>query len=230
MSPSSLRPAPRARLAALALAAALGAGAAVGRPARPEPLPFYRTPELAPEWIAPDAPGYAAIHRVADFALVNQAGDTVGAADVDGKVYVASFFFTDCRQLCPILRSGLRRVQDAFAGDDGVLILSHTVVPEADDVAALERYARANGVVPGRWHLLRGRRAEVERLARESYFVGAFADTAAAGAPLRHTETLVLVDGRRRIRGVYDGSLQVEIAKLIEDLSLLTGRPATHRK
>ena len=33
-------------------------------------------------------------HRIADFSLVNQLGDTITNSDVSGKVYVADFFFT----------------------------------------------------------------------------------------------------------------------------------------
>jgi protein SCO1/2 len=43
----------------------------------------------------------------------------------------------------------------------------------------------------------------------------------AAGTALIHTETVVLLDGRRRIRGVYSGTMDLDVARLREDLEAL---------
>jgi protein SCO1/2 len=187
-------------------------------------LPFYRTAALTPEWIAASAPEYSSIHRVADFALLDQRGVPVTEDSVAGRVYVASFFYSDCRQLCPRLKSSLSRVQNAFRDSPDVLILSHTVFPEVDDTARLDAYAAANGVVASKWHLLTGRRDIIERLARESYFVELSDTTGNTQGRLLHTETLVLVDQERRIRGVYDGSVPFDVDRLIEDIRVLQAR------
>jgi protein SCO1 len=203
-------------------AAAVCSAAAMGWRGRTEALPFYTSRDLTPRWISPRSAEYGRIHRIAPFSLVDQHGRTVTERDVDGKVYVASFFFTRCQQLCPILGNGLRRVQAAFAGDTGVAILSHSVTPEIDSVAALRHWAEMRGV-RGRWHLLTGDRAQIERLARRSYFVELRDTTGNTQGTLVHTETLVLVDGRRRIRGVYDGSLPYDVNQLIADIRTLRG-------
>ncbi|HEX8695717.1 MAG TPA: SCO family protein [Longimicrobium sp.] len=187
----------------------------------PRGLPFYRGPDLTPEWIAQDSPEYAAIHRVADFALTDQHGETVTARELNGRVTVASFFFTSCGQICPTLRSSLARVRDAFAGDTAVLLLSHTVVPEADSVGALAAYAHRHGIHGRQWRLLTGGREEIRRLARESYFVELDDPGGNTAGNLVHTETLVLLDAGRRIRGVYDGTLPYDVAQLIEDVRAL---------
>src|SRR5580704_9888010 len=59
-------------------------------------LPFYNTAEFTPEWIAPDSPAYARIHRVADFCFTNQSGAAITSQDIRGQIYVANFFFTAC--------------------------------------------------------------------------------------------------------------------------------------
>ena len=203
---------------------ALGAiivGAIGSRSRAADPLPFYQSSDKTPEWIGPDDERYPAIHQVADFSLTDQDGVTVTASSLSGKVYVASFFFTECRQLCPKLESNLAKVQQAFRDDAGVEILSHTVTPATDDTAALRRYARANRVISGKWHLLTGPAATIADLARRSYFA-ALPDTInGAALPLLHSETFVLVDGQRRVRGVYDGSLMYDVERLIADVHTL---------
>ncbi len=202
----------------LALAAAIVvAGCGPGAPH----LPFYRTPALTPEFIGPGAPGFASIHRVGDFSLVNQAGGPVTAADLDGTIHVASFFFTSCTTVCPILRANLTAVQGAFLDDEDVRLISYSVFPETDTAAALAHYARDNGVVAGKWHLLTGPPEQIYDLARRSYFVELEDTTGNTLGELLHTETLVLVDRNRRIRGVYNGTLPYEVSHLIDDIRTL---------
>jgi protein SCO1/2 len=198
-----------------------GTKGCTGTGSRESELPFYQSSDRTPEWITPGTAAYARIHRVADFALTDQDGATVTGADVAGKIYVASFFYTSCRDLCPRLRSNLARVQAAFRDDDRVLILSHTVAPEHDDTAMLRRYARANGVIQGKWHLLTGPPGVISRLESDSYF--AQLPDSVNGEPVRalHSETFVLVDTQGRVRGVYDGSLAYDTERLIADIHTL---------
>lgn len=208
------------RIAAIGVALGIvGAGAAYGLQRDDEPLPFFTTPDLAPRWMSERRA--ESIHRVAPFRLTDQDGRTITDADVAGKVYVASFFFTRCQQICPILGTGLRRVQSAFADDGGVLILSHSVTPEMDSVPALRRWAAAHGARGGRWHLLTGDRAQLRRLAERSYFVELSDTTGNTRGTLVHTETLVLVDAHGHVRGVYDGSLPYDVTQLIADIRVL---------
>ena len=179
-------------------------------------LPYYTDRSLAPRWI--DDGIAASTHVVGDFQLVDQRGAPVNAETVRGKVYVASFFYASCRQLCPKIRSQLSRVASAYAGDDRVLILSHTIAPESDSVAVLERYARENAIDGRRWRLLTGARREIERLARDAYYVELRDAGGKTTGRLLHTETMVLVDAGGHIRGVYDGSLAYDVSRLIEDI------------
>jgi protein SCO1/2 len=212
-----------AAASALVLLAA-GTAAAMTR-SKPDALPFYTGADRTPRWIAPGSAEYARIPRVQPFALTDQAGRTVTNADVAGKVYVASFFFTRCRQLCPTLGDGLYRVQQAFRNDPGVQILSHSVTPETDDVSALARWARTHSACAGTWHLLTGGRAQIRRLAERSYFVELSDTTGNTDGALLHTETLILVDGHGRVRGMYDGTLPLDVRQLIADIRWLRTHP-----
>jgi protein SCO1 len=182
-------------------------------------LPYYTDATLTPRWLYVRDAELA--HRVGDFHLVDARGKSVSRADVAGRVYVASFFYSECRTLCPNVRDQLSRVHAAFAGDTLVRILSHSVSPERDDPARLERYAMHNQVDGVQWRLLTGSRAELERLARDAYFVELSDTTGNTSGKLRHTETLLLVDAEGRLRGAYDGSLAYDVDQLIADMRVL---------
>ena len=210
------------RAAALCGVGLLAAGVvgAVTATSTVRPLPYYDDAMLTPVWPL-DATTLSALHRVGDFRLTDAHGRAVTRHDVEGRIYVASFFYTQCRTLCPDLRVQLTRVHDAFAGDSSVLILSHSVMPEMDDANRLAHYALRNGIDGGRWMLLSGDRAELTRLARDAYFVELGDTTGNTSGRLRHTETLVLVDEVGHIRGVYDGSLAYDVSQLISDIRQL---------
>lgn len=184
-------------------------------------LPYYGDRTLTPHFVADDSLTLETLHRVGDFSFVDQRGRSVTRQTVNDKIVVASFFYASCRQLCPTLRSQLQRVHSAFRDDDGVMILSHTIAPESDSVEVLERYARENHLDDRRWLLLTGARSEVERMARDSYFVELTDSGGKTNGKLLHTETFVLVDRAGRIRGVYDGSLAYDVSRLIEDIETL---------
>ena len=208
-----------AALCSVGLVVASGVGA-VRATSILRPLPYYDDATLTPMWPA-DAATRAALHRVGDFHLTDAHGRVVTRHDVEGRIYVASFFYTQCRTLCPDLRVQLTRVHEAFAGDSSVLILSHSVMPEMDDANRLAHYAHRNGIDGRRWMLLSGDREELTRLARDAYFVELADTTRNTSGRLRHTETLVLVDEVGHIRGVYDGSLAYDVSHLISDIRQL---------
>ena len=187
----------------------------------PRGLPYYSGADRMPRWIEPGSAELGRVHRVEPFRLTDQAGRTVTERDVEGKVYVASFFFTRCRQICPVLGSGLGRVQAAFRNDAGVMLLTHSVTPQADSVAELRRWAHAHGAHAGTWRLLTGDAAQIARLAERSYLVELGDTTGNTAGTLLHTETLVLVDAHRRVRGMYDGTLKYDVAQLIADIRAL---------
>lgn len=51
-------------------------------------------------------------HKIADFKLVNQNGDTITQDTYKGKIYVADFFFTTCLTICPIMTDHMVKIQE----------------------------------------------------------------------------------------------------------------------
>lgn len=185
------------------------------------PLPFYNAADFTPEWIDPATPEYSEIHRVAPFSFLNQDGQVVTEQTVQGKIYVADFFFTFCPGICPRLADNMSILQDTFLQDSRILFLSHTVTPWNDSVPVLKAYAGGRGIVSGKWHLLTGDQAEIYSLARHSYFAESSQGLSKSEEEFLHSENFLLIDPLRRIRGVYNGTLPLEMKRLIEDIRLL---------
>lgn len=184
-------------------------------------LPFYRDANLTPEWLSSRAAESPALHHVAAFRALDQHGQPVSEQALVGRVTVAHFFFTRCRDVCPLTTSHLGRLLAELPADQRLQVLSYSVAPGGDSVQQLADFAREHQLTDPRWHLLTGDASELTRLARESYFVRLGADTTYGVASIAHTETLVLVDGRGRLRGLYAGTLPLELQRLREDIATL---------
>jgi len=184
-------------------------------------LPYYRSAQLVPEWLSAREASAPDLHRVGAFALVDQHGQQVSQASLSGKITVAHFFFTRCRDVCPLTTHALIGVLDALPAEPRLQILSYSVTPKRDSVAALAQFAQEHHIADARWHLLTGDPATTARLARQSYFVSLGEGKNWGVDSIAHTETLVLVDGEGRLRGFYAGTLPLEIERLVEDVKVL---------
>lgn len=189
-------------------------------------LPYYLSADFTPHWDSDDADLPRIAPRVAAFDFVDQAGDRFGSEDVAGKIYVANFFFVRCSGICPLMATQLSRVLAAFQDDPDVVLVSHSVTPSMDTVPILEHYAAANQIDAKTWRLLTGDRDEIYRLARGSYFAESNAELESTENDFLHTENVVLVDRVGRLRGVYNGTLPLDMARLIEDIRTLKSESA----
>lgn len=158
-------------------------------------------------------------HTIPDFSLTNQNGKEVTQKDYENKIYVADFFFTTCQTICPIMTDHMAQIQEFTKDDEHILLLSHTVTPEIDDVERLKKYAIEKGVDDSKWNLVTGDRKQIYDLARKSYLVAK--DNPDVEYDLIHTENFVLIDTKKRIRGFYDGTDPESIDQLKEDIRVL---------
>jgi protein SCO1/2 len=184
-------------------------------------LPFFNQPDWTPEWIGETDSAYKNIHVIPSFSFLDQNGIVVDENLVNGKIYVANFFFTKCRNICPKMTNNMHLLQESFKDDTSILLLSHSVTPETDDVKVLNKYALDNKVDAAKWHLLTGDKKAIYGLAKQQYFAGDTVGYYQSGNEFLHTENFILVDQHRRIRGVYNGTLPVEINRIIEDIAIL---------
>ena len=183
-------------------------------------LPIYNPSDVNPELVDTTVQYISKYHTISDFSFTNQNGKSITQKDYEGKIYVADFFFTSCKSICPKMTTNLVEVQKAFLDNSKVKLLSFSVMPDVDSVSVLKEYAKINSVIDSKWNLVTGDKKAIYAMARKSYLA------VKQGKPeelydMVHTENFVLVDSKRRIRGFYDGTKKEEIQRLIEDINWL---------
>jgi protein SCO1/2 len=160
-------------------------------------------------------------HSIADFAFVNQVGDTIRKQDMAGKIYVADFFFTTCPTICPVMKKEMLRVYEQFKGEPNFRILSHSIDPTHDTQAVLKDYAEKLGVPDAAtWNFLTGDQEKIFEIGQTSYLTTTMADDMEPGGFL-HSGAFLLVDQQGRIRGVYDGTKTEQVDRLLADIPKL---------
>ncbi|UBM60171.1 SCO family protein [Marinilongibacter aquaticus] len=187
---------------------------------RIERLPYFSEATFQPQWIN-ETQIADSLHQIPAFALTDQEGQTITEKTVEGKIYVADFFFTSCPGICPKMTNNMSLLQEEFADDDEVLLLSHSVTPNKDSVAVLKTYAEKKGIISSKWHLLTGDQKEIYDLGRKAYFVEEDLGLQKEDDDFLHTENFVLIDQNRHIRGIYNGLNKSSIMQLIADIRTL---------
>lgn len=194
------------------------------KPPAEKPLPIINPVDVKPEMVDRDLVRKGIGHTIEDFRFTDQDGKSFGLNNVKGKVFVAEYFFTTCGTICPRMTAQMERVQKHFAGNDKVAILSFTVDPENDSPEALKNYAKAHGADDSQWHFLTGKKEDLYRAARRSFFVLKPAEAqnqGDVGSDFIHTNNFVLVDQQLRIRGYYDGTSAEDVDVLMHDMERL---------
>lgn len=159
-------------------------------------------------------------HTIADFRFVDQDSAFVTNDTFKDKIYVADFFFTSCRTICPIMKTQMLRVYDSIQNDPDVLLLSHSIDPEYDTVGLLHDYAERLGVTSNKWHFVTGSKEDIYKIAQTSYFATAMEDKAEPDGFI-HSGAFLLIDKDKRIRGKYDGTREEDVNRLLVEIKRL---------
>ncbi len=180
----------------------------------------YLGPQQTDTIIRPDGT-YEIVSRpyqVPNFCLLTEDSTRLCWNDLKGKVKVVDFFFTRCPGICPVLSKNMRRIQDVYANEDRLVLVSISVDPEFDKPSVLKRYAQRYGYIPGKWIFLTGHPDTIKNVSLKGFFL-----PLQMGEPqeLTHSEKMVLVDEENHIRGYYVGIDKKEVDRLITDLRLL---------
>lgn len=140
------------------------------------------------------------------FKLTDERGRPFGSAELRGKVYVASFFFTRCPSVCPKLMQAVVRLQRQYEryGVD-VRLVSISVDPSHDTPTVLRRYAAHHGADPQRWRFLTGSEPSIRELVTRGFQTHLGRPTPQGGGliDIAHSAGLALVDQEGWLRGVY---------------------------
>jgi protein SCO1/2 len=179
-------------------------------------------------------PGYAersfqVLNQVQPFSFTNQEGKRISEHDVEGKVYVAEYFFTTCTGICPILNDNMKTIYEKYKNEPNFLILSHTCNPETDDVARLKVYADSMKVDNTKWLFLTGSKDSLYNMARVSYLLDDPKNNLQnISEQFLHTQFFALVDKNGRVRKkIYDGLKKNELKELENDIAVLLKESAS---
>jgi len=184
-----------------------------------ETLPIYQPAEVNEKLVDSSIVHISKYHKISNFNLINQNGEKITHEFYNDKIYIADFFFTTCQDICPIMTKNMYKLQEELKNESDILFLSHTVIPEIDTVQQLKKYSIENKVDESRWNLVTGDKKQIYELARKSYL--AVEDSEYGEFDMIHTENFMLVDKERQIRGFYDGTNDLEIERLIQDIKIL---------
>ena len=189
---------------------------------------YFALTRLIPDFGRRELP---VLSYVQPFSFTNQNGRIVTDKDVQGKVFVAEYFFTTCKGICPKMNRNMYEVYEKFRENPDFRILSHTVDPGTDDVHRLKRYADSMKIDAATWWMVTGSKDSLYTMARRSYLLESREnDTIPIEEQFIHTQFFSLVDREGRIRKIYDGLKKEDLAALEKDISnLLESRPGKAR-
>lgn len=164
--------------------------------------------------------------QVADFTLTNQNGQSISRADLDGKVWIATFVFTRCTLTCPIQSQWMARLQERLRDDparESIRFVSFSVDPTFDTPEVLREYADGLKADDDFWHFLTGSREEIWTLSKDSFHlpVAELPDTSAL--PIVHDPGVVLIDRQGRMRKYIDVVSNNSLEPMLQALSMVLG-------
>ena len=182
-------------------------------------------------------PGYGqrkfqVLNQVKPFTFTNQDGRLISERSVEGKVYVAEYFFTSCTGICPILNDNMKTIYEKYKNEPDFLILSHTCDPDTDSVARLKKYADSLKVDDNKWLFLTGSKENLYNAARVSYLLDDPKNNMEnIKDQFLHTQFFALVDRNGKVRKkIYDGLKKNELRELEKDIAVLLKEPATETR
>ncbi len=160
-------------------------------------------------------------HKISDFMLIDQKGNEFNSVELDGKIYVANFFFTRCPGICPKMMNNLKTYQRAITEMGDVKMISITIDPKNDSVEVLNNYAEKYQIEYPRWKLLTGDKDNIYKQAKENFIISVAEGEGNAVEDFTHSERVMLIDKEGVIRGYYMSTDAQEIDRLIIETRLL---------
>lgn len=186
-------------------------------------LPYYNEADFTPIFVKNKKDVANKIpHQIANFAFLNQDSTLITEKNIEGKIHVANFIFTSCGSICPTMTRNMKIVSDSLKNEKSLSFLSYSVTPWIDKPNILKKFKEKNQIQNKNWHFLTGKKSSIYQLARQSYFAEEDLGFSKDSTEFLHTEHFILVDKNKRIRGIYNGTLTLEMQQLIQDIRTLS--------
>ncbi|OGX85018.1 hypothetical protein BEN47_15375 [Hymenobacter lapidarius] len=159
-------------------------------------------------------------HQVSPFRFPSSAGREVSSTELGSGLYIAQFYGDD--EASARVARALLRVQEKFRKEPRVRLVTFVLNADSVKAASLTRLAEQYGTIAGKWFFLTGRPDSLKRLALDEFRLTAD-PTRLPGAVYTANipaGRLLLVDNKRRVRGIYDGTDGREIDRLLTEVTV----------
>ncbi len=163
-------------------------------------------------------------HTLPDFSFTDQIGRPVTNHTFDSGLYVANFFFTTCKTICPTMNGSVLNLYEKYKGRPMVKFLSHTVDPETDSVPVMKKYADNLHADPNKWYFATGVKKDIYKIAgMAGYLLPTGEELGIPSDSLKffHSQQVLLIDDLRRVRGVYDVLSPSDLKRLDDEIKVL---------
>lgn len=165
-------------------------------------------------------------HQIPKYELIDEKNQKFDGSKLNGKIYVADFFFTRCGTICPKLSGSISRIQDIFIENETINFVSYTVDPRHDSSSVLNQYSKKFEAKTNKWYFVTGEKSTIYNLAIKGYFLpvsdaSAYDKNVKIDDAFIHSEKLILVDKKGQIRGYYDGTEKKEVDRLVAEIRVL---------
>lgn len=160
--------------------------------------------------------------ELADFKYTNQDNQEIGLKDLEGKVWVADFIFTNCEDVCMPMTANMKKLQDLAKkeGIKNIEFVSFSVDPKVDTPEVLKEFASTYNADFTNWHFLTGySQEEIEKYAME-YFK-AIVKKPQTGDQVIHGTDFYLVDQNGNLMKYYTGLNEIPLDEIMNDIKAL---------
>lgn len=160
-------------------------------------------------------------YPVEEFNYTNHKGEAFGLKDLEGKVWVANFIFTNCDDVCLPMTANMKILQDKVKEEeiDNIRFVSFSVDPTVDTPEALIEFGEMFGVDDSNWDFLTGYSQEtIEQFALDSF--KAIVKKPESGDQVIHGTRFYLIDGEGNVMKDYSG-LDIPTEEIMNDIKIL---------
>jgi protein SCO1 len=161
-------------------------------------------------------------YPVNDFKAVTQDNKPFEKKNLDGKIWVADFIFTNCADVCPPMTANMTKLQKMVVEEEikNVEFVSFSVDPTVDTPEKLTEYAKNFGLKDDNWTFLTGYSQEfIETYARETFKT--LVKKPQEGDQVIHQTYFFLVGPDEKVKKIYDGYKEVPYDEMISDMKSL---------
>lgn len=180
-------------------------------------LPYFYGKDITPTWNS----NQKEIMKLEKHNLQSHLDRDFGTNKMKGKITIINFFFATCPGYCPRITKNVKSVYSQYKGQKDIQFVSYSVTPNIDTLKVLQEYAKDNAIEESNWHLARGKRDTIYKVAREQLYADMAIDLNKDKDQFVHTESIYLVDQELRIRGIYNSASKRALNELSEDIKKL---------